>query len=442
MLRGTWFGPRARVALVAFLLIVAGLAYRASTPDGRAEALRRVIDAIRRVIATLARNRRDCAPFIDDLRTIMPRVFIAPAIIALNVLVFAWMIVGRGAFADPETLLGWGANFGPRTTNGEWWRLLTSAFVHTGLLALVINILGFAQLAFVLERLVGRATFALVYVSSTIFAGLVSVIVHPVTVSAGASGGVFGLHGLVLACAILDVWRPTERPVPLSAAKHLAPAAAIFMLYNLFESSVCVSAELAGGLIGLASGLVLANGDGERRPSQRLLRIAAASATVVAIVTAFSLRGIADVRPEITNVLAIEDRTAPVYRTASDRLSKGQISTNMAADLIELKILPELRTAEERLRALHGVPSEQRQWVADAEEYVRLRYESWRLRAEWLHASATPPPRERASVGVVADATWRERAARQHRSTQMLSGRAEAAERTALEARLRIKPAV
>jgi membrane associated rhomboid family serine protease len=437
---GTRFDFSVNVALVVLLLIAGGLAYRASTAADRARMIRRASDAVRRVHATLARNRRESAPFIDDLRSRTRLVIVAPAIIALNAIVFAYMLYGAGALGDPETLIRWGANFGPRTTNGEWWRLVTSAFVHTTPLALVVNIVGLAQLAFILERLVGRTTLALVYGASTIFASLISLIVHPVTVSAGASGGIFGLQGLVLACAILDVWRPTDRPIPLAVAKHLAPAGAIFLLYNLFDASVSTTAEFAAGAIGLASGLVLANGEGERRPSQRVLRLAAASVTIVAIITAVSLRGIADVRPEIANVLAIEDRTAPVYRTASERLNKGQISNTMVADLIELKIMPELHTADERLRALRGVPSEQRQWVADAEEYVRLRYDSWRLRAEWLHSAAVPPARERASIGVTADATWRERAAAQHRAMQRISGRAEAAERSALEARARIRP--
>ena len=37
-----------------------------------------------------------------------------------------------GPVALPETLIEWGASFGPRTTNGEWWRLVTATFVHTG----------------------------------------------------------------------------------------------------------------------------------------------------------------------------------------------------------------------------------------------------------------------------------------------------------------------
>jgi membrane associated rhomboid family serine protease len=430
------------VAFLVLLVIVAVLAWRASTPDERTRAVRRARGAIDRMLVAIARNREECAPFLDDLKAHTPRLFVTPAIIALNVIVFVFLIFGRGALADPETLLRWGANFGPRTTNGEWWRLLTSAFVHDSALALLINVAAIAQLGFILERLTGRASFALVYVASILFTALASLAAHPVTVTVGASAAIVGLYGLLVACVICDAWRPTERPIPLAAAKHLAPVAAIFVLYSLFDASVSTGVECAGGAIGLVSGLVLTGRPGGRRPTRRLLQIVSASAVVLAIISAFPLRGIADVRPEIASVLAIEDRTAPIYRTAADRLSKGQINKGMVADLIELKILPELRAAGERLQALHGVPSENRQWVDDAEEYVRLRYDSWRLRAEWLHSTASPPPRERASVGIAADAAWRERAAATHRATQLMFGRAEAAERSALEARAKIRPAV
>jgi hypothetical protein len=160
----------------------------------------------------------------------------------------------------------------------------------------------------------------------------------------------------------------------------------------------------------------------------------------VAIVAAISLRGIADVRPEIARVLDIEGHTVPGYKAAEALAWKGQIDATTLATLIESKIMPELRTASDRLVALRGVPLEHQQLIADAKEYLRLRYDSWKLRAQGLRRTATPLRRDRNDAGMAADARWRDRAATEHRATQVMLGRAEGTERASLEMLAKLKP--
>jgi hypothetical protein len=198
-------------------------------------------------------------------------------------------------------------------------------------------------------------------------------------------------------------------------------------------------AEFLGFIVGVASGLVLTSRIGDRRPDRRTLGAVTTAMAGLAIAAAVPLRGMADVRPEMARVLDIEGRTVPVYRTAEARLSKGQIGATMVADLIELKILPELQAESDRLAALRGVPREHEQMVADAKEYVQLRYESWRLRAEGLRRTAAPPRRDASGAGL-PDSTWRHRAETEHRVTQVMLGRAEGTERASLEALRRLKP--
>ena len=80
------------------------------------------------------------------------------------------------------------------------------------------------------------------------------------------------------------------------------------------------------------------------------------------------LRNIADVRPEITRVVATEERTATTYQAAFDAFRKGRISAEALAPLAERKILPELQAADARLTALKNVPPEHRPLVTDALE--------------------------------------------------------------------------
>ncbi len=120
-------------------------------------------------------------------------------LVALNLGVFIGMIFGAGAIADPATLVAWGGNVGPRTSNGEWWRLVTAMFVHTGFWHLVASLAGLAQLGILLERLVGHVAFAALYLAAGVLASLVSLFASPLTVTVGATGAIFGLYGLLIA---------------------------------------------------------------------------------------------------------------------------------------------------------------------------------------------------------------------------------------------------
>ena len=424
---------------VVALLVVGALAYFGTSEEQRAQLMTAVRKARARPVAAAARNRRECDPFFDALRARTRFAVVTPVLVALNVIAFVLMIFGKGALADPETLVAWGANFGPRTTNGEWWRLVTAPFIHAGLLPLVVNLAALTPLGLILERVVGRLAFAAVYVAAGVLAGVVSIAAHPVVVSAGASAAIASLYGLLLACGVWDVFRPGETPIPLAAGKRLAPAAALFFVYNVFDGGIEFKAELLSFVVGLVAGLVLTSGARDRRPEQRVFGAVASVMAALAIVAAFPLRGIADVRPEIARVLDVEGRTVPVFRAAEARSAKGQASAKSLVDLIEQQIMPELKAARERLDALRGVPAEHQHFIADAGEYLKLRYESWRLRAEGLRRTAAPLRRDQASAGLL-EATWRARAETEHRVTQVMLGRAEGTERASLEALHRLRP--
>jgi hypothetical protein len=106
---------------------------------------------------------------------------------------------------------------------------------------------------------------------------------------------------------------------------------------------------------------------------------------MTAVAFAVPLRGVADVRPEIQRLVQIETRTASVYQIDVDKFTRGWIAATELARVIERTILPELQSTRARLKALHGVPAEQQALVARADEYLRLRDESWRLRVAALH---------------------------------------------------------
>jgi membrane associated rhomboid family serine protease len=427
------------VATAFVLLILGGVAFRAMNSEERMRALRWVVAAIRQLRDAALYRPPECERFREVLRARTPWVLVTPALVALNATVFLFMLFGAGALSDPTTLVAWGGNLGPRTTNGEWWRLVTSTFIHSGGLPLLVNGAALVQIGLLLERLLGGVVVAAVYVAAGVFASLVSLNGHPMAVSAGASGAVFGLYGLLLASSIWSLFRRSSVTIPLRAATRLAPAAAMFILYNAGAGGLEGVAELSGLVAGFVCGLVLTRDVADRKPPTRRIAVAMAVTLSIAAASAIPLHGITDVRPEVQRVIALEGRTAGTYRTAADQFIKGRITAAALAQLIERAIVPELQAAGARLEVLHGVPREDQPLVADAEEYLRLRSESWRLRVEELRKAGTVAPRDAKRMDQASDANWRLRAESEHRANIRTLGKAEGMERASLEALQRIK---
>ena len=411
--------------ILLVILVLGGYALYSMSPDERTRLKERLVDTAYRAKDEAARRQAEPEPFRDALRQRTPWPIVMPAFVALNVIVFLMM----GGGASVENLLEWGASFGPRTTNGEWWRLAASMFVHTGFLQLLVNCAALVQLGLILERLVGHITFGAVYLAAGVLASLVTLSDYPMAITAGASGAIFGLYGLLAASSAWTViQRPrqavepqpatigtfgfnqlaieeaetepdsaesndvsTERPsvaMTLTAAKRLAPVAAVFVLYNLASGSLGIAAELAGFSAGFICGVVLTNGVSVRTPPVPRVAITMAVTVVVAVASAVPLRGLADVRPEISRVIEVEGATTTAYQTAVKQFKLGALSAEALAQTIERKITPELQAAQARLKTLGRVPPEHQPLLASAEEYLRLRDESWRLRAAALHKSS------------------------------------------------------
>src|SRR4029450_13183513 len=103
-------------------------------PEERTRFIQGVVAAVRRALEETARQRRALEPFRAALRARTSWVSGRPGVVALNVTLFVFMLFGTGALTDPATLIAWGGNFGPRTTNGEWWRLAPTMFAQAAML--------------------------------------------------------------------------------------------------------------------------------------------------------------------------------------------------------------------------------------------------------------------------------------------------------------------
>ena len=452
-------GPRTSNFLI-LLAVFGGLAFKMTTPADRAGYLSAAVDFVRQLRVAAIQPRPKYDAFRDALRQRTRDLLVTPALVTFGAAVFTAMLFGAGAIGDAGTLVGMGASVGSRTTNGEWWRLLTSAFVYTGMLHLIVSLAVVAQLGAVLERLAGRLAFGAVYLMAAVFTGLVNLSAHPVAVTVGASGAIFGLYGLLLASIL---WQTVDRvlhrragaPDPeedgdpggrrvYSGMLHStdSPEKARLRRRGVRDLQRNRRLRHLGRIhrVGRRSGL-RARGlrrAGNQTPAARPVGAVLAAAVVLAAACAIPLRNIADVAPEITRVVATEERTATTYQAASAAFKKEHISAEALAQVAERKIVPELQAGDARLAALRNVPLEFQPLVADAREYLRLRSSAWRLRVAAIRKTNADPLRGSERT---MDAGSRLEAQARFRSDQAAMGNAEGAERASLEAFRRVKGA-
>ena len=378
--------------LIIALLIVAVVALRVMTGDERKKATERALDLTNQIRAARA-NIRPCEPLSTNLVERTKRVYATPAIAA--------MLVLASVLGSAEGL----ANIGPQTTAGQYSRLLTSALVSPGFFGMIVAVAGFIQPALLLERLVGPIALVSVFFAAAATGGVAQLAANPVAINTGTATAICGVYGLLAVVVAFGAIWPSPYTIPFLAIKRMAPAMGLFLLYQIVSGHYS-SAESIGFVTGLGCGAGLAIGIGESKPP--LVRVGAAlgATAVLTAAVAFWIGSITDARPEMANVLEIEVRTADAYNAAVEKFRQGRIKTDALVKLIEQTIVPELQAAEKRVTALESVPKAQQPLVTHAEEYLRLRSESWLLRSEGLKTTNMQRLRqaektERASLGAL-----------------------------------------
>jgi membrane associated rhomboid family serine protease len=379
--------------LLVVVAVLVSFVWYILTPVERARVVRAAVEAARRLpgairpIRSMTAGGAEPESLRQALHARTPHVYVTPALAAAAAVVFAGMLAGAGSLADPDTLVRWGASYGPRTTSGEWFRLLTALFVHAGPLHLLVNLAALLTLGPVLERLVRPLAFAAVFVAAGAVSIVVSLSLDPVGVHGGASGAVSGLYGLLIAAVLWGLVERSALTISLATLKNLVPVAAAFVLYNAATGELWHGATRGGFLAGLGCGLLFARRVGARTPPMRQIVAATVATLVIVAGSAAPLRGLVDVRPEIEQVMAVEHRTAAAYDAAVGRFRHGTTTAAALAEMIDREIVPELAAAQGRLGMLGRVPEEHRPLVAAAEEYLRLRTEGWQIRSTALRTS-------------------------------------------------------
>jgi len=206
-------------------------------------------------------QRIEPAPWTRSHLSSMP---VTQAIFGINVAVFVAMslAVGVTVLGDPAwgaLSLRLGANYGPYTLSGQWWRLLSCIFIHGGLLHIAFNMWCLWNLGRLAESVYGHWTFAAVYLITGLASSLMSLAWHsssPVS-SVGASGAIFGIAGALISSFYLG-----EFSLPRAVMTGMLRSVVTFVAYNLFFGAVIArtdnSAHIGGVLMGLLLGALIA----------------------------------------------------------------------------------------------------------------------------------------------------------------------------------------
>jgi len=197
---------------------------------GKAQGVRRVAQVAEKA-ATGAGSRRANA--------------VTLTLIAINVGVYlAELAMGGQVNGTGNWIYDHGVLYGPYVANGDWYRLLTAAFLHYGPIHLLLNMYGLYLAGSLLEAVIGRWRFLLLYIASGLAGSAGALIASYYGGTVGASGAIFGIFGALFV---------------LERRRHIATGGQIGVLIvlNLVFTFAVPGISIGGHLGGLVAGVVL-----------------------------------------------------------------------------------------------------------------------------------------------------------------------------------------
>ena len=188
--------------------------------------------------------QRQVQRVVRGARTRPTDAIVTKILVGLNVIVYLITVAQGSGLNDPGgPLFNKWALFGPLVDHGDWWRLITSAFLHASVIHIAFNMLALWWLGAPVEMVLGRVRFIGLYLVSGLAGAAGALVANPNAVTVGASGAIFGLLGAVL---ILE-WQATGS----IAGNYLT-----LILINLAISFAVPGISIGGHVGGLIGGIL------------------------------------------------------------------------------------------------------------------------------------------------------------------------------------------
>lgn len=217
-----------------------------------------------------------------------PRTWsVTQILIVINVIVFLWEVLG-GTSLGGSTVAGYafehGALYGPLMSHGyhQYWRLITSSFLHESIFHIGLNMLSLWFVGRSLEPAIGKVYFAAVYFTAALAGAFGSLAFSPQIPALGASGAIFGVFAALIMVA-------HARRIPLMSS-GLVPMLVLNLVFTLTVPGVSIGDHIGGVLAGFATGWLVTE-YGERRNKRAIVLTGCLLIAVVSVAGAIAVAG-------------------------------------------------------------------------------------------------------------------------------------------------------
>lgn len=338
--------------------------------------------------------RLQMAEFRRTIFALTPRIYVTQVLLALNVAVFGLMCFYQVDIMNPNTddMIAWGANFGPKTIGGQWWRLFSAMFLHHGVLHLGVNMYVLYSYGRLMERLLGNLGFAVMYIASGLCGNVASLFWNPMAVSAGASGAIFGLFGAMFGSLVRH-----QGSIPPSLVVQLRNGGLLFVVvtvgFGLADPDIDQAAHLGGLVGGFVCGVLMGRKYVGEAAAKRMLGdvLVAAFGVVVFLGGIFAAKSQLGDLPaayeSYQRFPAAERATLDKVQAQIDAAAAGTKAIEQMAASFEQEILPEWRAFYQPLAGYKGLPKSLQEPIDAIYEYAKLRDETWALVASGLRTN-------------------------------------------------------
>ncbi len=187
-------------------------------------------------------------------------------IIAINAVIFVYTDLLKSKTVSKINL----GLFGPIVADGEWWRIVTSGFLHFGVFHIAMNMYILFQLGRTFEEQIGRPRFAAMYFAAMAGGSAGALLLEPYGLTGGASGAVFGLAGAAVVAL-------KARGVPFGQTQW-GPMLAINLVLTFSIPGISKGGHLGGLLFGGLAGFLVLN------PKRRASKVSTDVAILCALI--------------------------------------------------------------------------------------------------------------------------------------------------------------